>query len=479
MSRQRLHSFNHDDALGELDAVGVAEQIRRKAISPQEALQASIARLNAVNPQLNALVVDDIDRAQRTAAAPLEGLLAGVPSVIKDNTALAGLPTRHGSRATPDTPARQDDAFTTQFKSLGLNVLGKSSLPEFGFNASTEFDLAPPTRNPWHLDHTPGGSSGGSAALVAAGVIPIGHANDGGGSIRIPAACCGLVGLKPTRGRLVDNAMSRALPIRIVCEGVVTRSVRDTATFFAGAEAHFRNRKLPPIGQVTGPSSARRRIGLVVDSITGTPTDAATRAVVLETAERLERLGHRVEAVPVPVGPRFLEDFSDYWGMLAFLGIKFGARTMGAGFDATKVDALTQGLAARYRRNLLRTPGMLMRLHRSQRDIQRQSRGFDAVLTPVLAHLSPALGELNAALGYDLLFPRLVNWVAFTPINNTNGTPAISLPVGLSAEGLPIGVQLAAMHGGERLLLELAFELEADRPWPRIQEVAPATTTLD
>lgn len=470
MSRQRVHSFNRDDALGELDAVGVAEQIRRKVVSPQDVLEASIARLKAVNPQLNALVVDDFDRARRTAAAPMDGLLAGVPGVIKDNTALAGLPTRHGSRATPDAPAKQDDAFASQFKSLGLTVLGKSRLPEFGFNASTEFADAEPTRNPWHLDHTPGGSSGGSAALVAAGVIPIGHANDGGGSIRIPAACCGLVGLKPTRGRLVDNAMSRALPIRIVCEGVVTRSVRDTATFFAGAEAHFRNRKLPPIGQVTGPNRARRRIGLVVDSITGMSTDAATRAVVMETAERLERLGHRVEAIPVPVSPRFLEDFSDYWGMLALLATTFGARTMGAGFDATQVDALTQGLAARYRRNLLRTPGMLMRLHRSQRDIQRQSLGFDAVLSPVLAHLPPTLGTLNAAQGYEVVFPRLVNWVAFTPLNNTNGTPAISLPVGLSAEGLPIGVQLAATHGAERLLLELALELEADQPFRRIQE---------
>lgn len=474
MSRQRLHSFTANDVLGDRDAVAIAELIRSGEASATEVLEASIARLHAVNPPLNALVVGDFARARKAAASPLHGPLAGVPSVIKDNTALAGLPTRHGSRATVDTAARQDDDFARQFKATGLNVLGKSRLPEFGFNGSTEFADAEPVHNPWHLDHTPGGSSGGSAALVAAGVVAIGHANDGGGSIRIPASCCGLVGLKPTRGRLVDNAMSRSLPVKVVCEGVVTRSVRDTAAFYAAAEQVYRNPKLPAIGHVEGPNTARRRIGWVVESVGSKQPDDATCKAVEETAQRLARLGHHVEAVPLPVTPQFAEDFADYWAFLAFGSTTLGRLSFGRGFDATRTDPLTQGLARRFRQKFWRTPAVWRRLQRSadQWRSELASSGFDAVLSPVLGHAPPRLGHLNAALGFDTVFTRLLEWVAYTPLNNANGSPAISVPVAMSPEGLPIGVQLAAAHGAERLLLELAFELEADRPWLRIQDPA-------
>lgn len=180
--------------------------------------------------------------------------------------------------------------------SQGYICLGKSTLPEFGFNASTEPAQGDPTRNPWNLDYSCGASSGGAAALVAAGVVPIAHANDGGGSIRIPAACCGLVGLKPTRGRVVDNDAARDLPVNIISDGVVTRSVRDTAGFLAYAESWFKNRKLPAIGHVQGPPSGRQlRIGLVLDSINGhPPTDPETRLTVEQTARYLEKLGGHI-----------------------------------------------------------------------------------------------------------------------------------------------------------------------------------------
>ena len=288
------------------------------------------------------------ERASAEAAEAREGLFAGVPTFVKDNTDLRGLPTGHGSRAVPRVPAAADGAFARQYLSLGFTVLGKTTLPEFGFNSTTEYQGKPPTRNPWHTGYSCGGSSGGAAALVAAGAVPIAHANDGGGSIRIPAACCGLVGLKPSRGRLVEGELARTLPVKIIVEGVVTRTVRDTAYFFAGAERYWRNRKLPPMGLVEGPAKRRLKIGLVMDSITGVPTCPETRTVVERTAALLESLGHRVEEMPPPVSTSFTEDFADYWGFLAFMVSRFGHHRFGKHFDASRLDDLTRGLAARF-----------------------------------------------------------------------------------------------------------------------------------
>ena len=253
-----------------------------------------ISRAVAAAHDLDAIVVDDVERALRLAAGPLTGRLAGVPTYVKDNTDVAGLATRQGSRAMPDVPAAADAPFTTQLRAAGLVPLGKSSLPEFGWSASTEFDEWDPTRNPWDTAFSSGASSGGAAALVASGVVPIAHANDGGGSIRIPAAACGLVGLKPTRGRLAPDVHAAQLPVDVVCNGVLTRTVRDTAHFLAAAEAHRTAPGLPPVGLVEGPSARRLRVGLVLDSLTDPPTDADTRAAVLATAELLTSLGHDV-----------------------------------------------------------------------------------------------------------------------------------------------------------------------------------------
>lgn len=471
MQQQRLHAFDARDALGELDAVGLAEAIRSRAVSAAEAARAAIARIEHIDPKLSAMACADFERGLATAgAAP--GRLSGVPSLVKDNTDVAGLPTRHGSEAVPATPAKADAAFTRQYRSLGFTLLGKTRLPEFGFNGSTEFENAPPVRNPWHAEHTAGGSSGGSAALVAAGAVPIAHANDGGGSIRIPAACCGLVGLKPTRGRVVANATGRQLPVDIICDGVVTRSVRDQAAFIAGAETHYRNPKLPEVGLVQGPARERLRIGLVLDSVTGTPTDAATRAAVERMGHRLEKLGHVVEPMPVPAGPGFVEDFSDYWAFLAFMVTRFGRRSLHPDFDAAKVDALTRGLERRFRKRMLRIPLVIARLRATARQWRKIAEGYDAGLSPVLARVPPRLGELSPARGFEALFPALQETVSFTPINNANGSPAIALPAGLSPEGVPIGAQLAAGHGQERRLLELAFALEAEAPFARIQDAA-------
>ena len=429
-----------------------------------------MARVEQVNGTLNAVQLATYERALVEAAKGRGGLFAGVPTLIKDNTDLQGLPTGHGSRAVPRVPAAADGAFAKQFLSLGFTVLGKTTLPEFGFNCTTEHQGRPATRNPWHTAYSCGGSSGGAAALVAAGAVPIAHANDGGGSIRIPAACCGLIGLKPTRGRLVDGEIARTLPVKIIAEGVVTRTVRDTAYFLAGAERYWRNRKLPPVGLVEGPAERRLKIGLVLNSVTGVPTCSETRAVVERTAVLLESLGHRVEERPYPVAPSIAEDFTDYWGFLAFMASRFGRLSFGKGFDASQVDDLTRGLAARFRHRSWHLPRAIYRLRRTVGQHAKAMQDYDLVLSPVVAHVTPELGYLSPELPFPELFQRMAKYVTFTPINNANGSPAIALPMGSATNGLPIGVQLAAAHGAERTLLEIAYELEQAHPWRRITE---------
>src|SRR5512139_3873996 len=228
MDDTRVSAFT-DDALGEDDAVGIAARIRSGEVSAAEVEAAAVARVRRVDPVLHAVAHAAYDRPRRstdTGAA-----LYGVPTFVKDNTDVVGMPSNHGSAAWTTRPAKRDGRYTRQYLSTGMTVLGKSRLPEFGFNATTEFMDEEPTRNPWNTGYSVGASSGGAAALVASGAVPVAHANDGGGSIRIPAAAAGLVGLKPSRGRHIAGEETRFLPVDIVSEGVVTRTVRDTAAF--------------------------------------------------------------------------------------------------------------------------------------------------------------------------------------------------------------------------------------------------------
>jgi amidase len=452
------------DALGDSDAVDIAERIRKREVSAREVVAAAIRRAQQVEPSLCAIEVETFSAALASADSYTKGPFAGVPIFVKDAIDIRGLPTNMGSRALRALPARKDERFSEQLWAQGFVCLGKSKMPELGFNASNEFVGAPSTRNPWNKDYSSGASSGGSAALVASGVVPIAHGNDGGGSIRIPAAACGLVGLKPTRGRLIFSNAARHLPIKIVAEGVLTRSVRDTAEF-------YRNQKLAPIGLVTGPSSRRLRIGLVVDSVVGSGTDADTRAAVMQAASLLESLGHHVEPIALPAALQtFAEDFSLYWGLLAFFGGRFGKATVGRNFDATQLEPLSLGLASYYYKNAHRTPALLYRLHKSAKHYAEMFEIYDAVLSPVVAHTTPKLGHLAPDVPFEQLFERLRSYVSFTPLNNATGSPAIALPFGASRDGMPIGIHLSGAHGGERSLLELSFELEQAQPFRRIQD---------
>ena len=458
-----------DDALGEFDAVGLVEALRTGAVSPTEVIEAAIARTEAVNPALNGLAYEAYDRARTRSrrSHPYGGFFDGVPTFIKDNVAVAGMPTMEGTDAWEPRIAAEDGDFARAYLATGLVPLGKTLLSEFGFSASAEHPRLGPVRNPWHTEHTAGASSSGSAAFVAAGVVPIAHANDGGGSIRIPAACNGLVGLKPTRGRLPLDANMRQMPLHIVHNGVVTRSVRDTAAFCREMERVQRNPRLPAIGDVTGPSANRLRIAVCTRSIAREASPEVTE-LTHKTAAVLERLGHRVTAIENPVPQRFMDDFLLYWSFLAFALVRGGRRTFGQSFQRSQLDNLTLGLERHAARRLHRLPAALARLARIRRVTSRLTASYDIVLTPTLADVTPRIGHLDPTADYQQIIDRLIDWVAFTPLQNATGEPAISLPLAESASGLPVGMMFSAAHGEDARLLELAFELEQAQPWPTL-----------
>lgn len=467
-SPQTASTFT-DDALGHDDATGLAERIRSREVSVTELTRAAIDRCRKAEPLVHGVIAErydqmlkaaeQLDKENSLAEAPF---FSGVPTFIKDNTDVAGMPTRQGSEAIPDGhPVKQTSPFARQMLAQGFLCLGKSTMPEFGFNASTEPAHDAPSRNPWNLAYSTGASSGGSAAMVASGAVPIAHANDGGGSIRIPAACCGLVGLKPSRGRVIDNDAARSLPINIVSDGVVTRSVRDTANFIHQAEQYFLNPKLTSVGKVEGPPEKPMRIGLLLDSINGHATDDVTRKTVEATARMLEGQGHIIEPVETPVKSSFPEDFALYWALLAF-GMKLNGRKIAhPDFDKRKVDGLTQGLDRMFKRGFWKMPAVLWRLRQARFDYAQAMAEYDAVLTPVLGHTTPKLGHLSPEVPFDTLFDRLTRYANFTPLANVTGTPAISIPMAQTPNNLPVSVQLMGKHGDERTLLELAFSLES------------------
>ena len=465
-----------DDALGDLDAVGVADAIRSGAVSRVEVVDAAIARTEKVNPALNGLAFDAFEAARVRAGAPspFGGYFDGVPTYVKDNVPVEGMPTMEGTDAWEPRPERANGDFARAYLSTGLIALGKTQLSEFGFSAVAEHPRLGPVRNPWHTDHTAGASSSGAGAFVAAGAVPIAHANDGGGSIRIPASCNGLVGLKPSRGRLPLDKDMREMPIRIVTNGVVTRSVRDTAAFYREIEKNWRTTKLPPIGDVAHPGRDRLRVAVFTKSVMR-ECSPEIREHTLETAALLERMGHRVvhlDAPPVPAS--FIDDFLLYWALLSFALVRGGRSRFGESFDRGRLDNLTLGLDAFASRNLHRLPQAIIRLSTLRRRMAREIRDYDVLLTPTLADPPPLVGHLSPTADYDQIIERLVDWVAFTPLQNVTGDPAISLPLAQSADGLPVGMMFSARRGQEATLLELAYEIEDAQPFQQLQHLGRA-----
>ena len=449
--------------LGEWDAVETAARLRRGEISRVEVIEAACTRVEA-SRALGAMVTEAFDRARREALGA-EGPLAGVPTFIKDLAQIEGVRTAWGSGATGTYTSRRTDPIAGVFAAAGLVTLGKSATPEFGLTATTEPLAFGPCKNPWDLARSTGGSSGGAAALVAAGVVPIAHASDGGGSIRIPAACCGLVGLKASRGRL-DMEGSSLLPVNIAVNGVVTRTVRDTVAFWSALEGRRRVR-LPPIAGALEAPTRRLRIGFFVDSPRRTPVDPEAQRVVQETAATCTALGHQVRAIDCPFESHVVDDFVRLWSFVAWIQARLGRVLTHRGFDERKLEPFTLGFARAFTQDRLGAATAMARLRKFPRRYAEILAPYDVLLCPTLATPAPLLGHLRTDGAFEETFARLLEFTPFTGLVNVAGAPALTLPLGRTTANLPIGVQFLGAHGEDRLLLELGAELEAAQPWPR------------
>ncbi len=472
-STKRVHSYTND-ILGELDAVALAKLIKNKSLHPNEVVSATIERANKVDPILNAVVTDNYEKGLAFSKKVNKGFFAGVPTFFKDLTYVKDIPTYFGSEAFANTPpAKKSDPIALQIFDQGFVNLGTTSMPELGFSCTTEFVNQPDTCNPWNTKHSPGGSSGGAAALVAAGVVPIAHAADGGGSIRIPAAACGLVGLKPTRGRLLQSSMFKSQMVEIATDGVISRSVRDTAYFYAEAEKYYKNPKLPSIGLIEGPSKKKYRIGFASESIKSLKADDTSITELNKTVKLLESLGHTVIPIDLPIKEQFMDDFINIWGLNAFYCNHLGKRMFDPSFDASKLTKLSKGLSKHHWKNILKTPFFVKRLRKTSLEYDKMftDMDLDIVLTPTTASSAPKLGYMGMDLEYEELFPRIINWTCFTPYGNAAGGPSISLPLGFDDQHqLPIGMLFWANHGQESILLDIAYQVEEAQPWRKITE---------
>lgn len=479
------------------DATGLAKLVADKQISAAELLTLARERAAAVNPKINAIVRD----VPATPSDELTGPFAGVPFLIKDLAQdYAGLPSSAGSRSLADTPAAEHATVVQRWIDAGLVIFGKTNLPEFGAKAISEPVLWGPARNPWNLDRTPGGSSGGSAAAVAAGIVPCAGANDGGGSTRIPAACCGLVGLKPGRGVTPMGPGHSESMHGAAVQGVVSRTVRDTAAMFdviAGGEPFGPYVPAPAestYASAVGQDPGKLRIGVRVPSaITPQPHREAYAAV--ETAIRvLTDLGHHVEELrSAPFDDAQLaREFLLTWFVYVAWEVDEAKRLSGAGDDDFERD--TQIMAALGRAtSSVAYVDAVQRRHEHTRRLSTYFENYDLLLTPTLATPPPRIAEFDLpaglARGADLLlrtrtakllrYTKIVDdmvdknlgWVPYTQLANLTGRPAISLPLHWTADGLPLGVQFVAPLAGESLLIRLAAQLEEALPWA--DRVAP------
>jgi amidase len=457
-----VNTYSHG-VLGNHDATAIAEMIKKGEISAQEAVSCAIERAKSSHEALNAIVSDRFESSLQEASEPLQnGVFAGVPTFIKDLNDFKGLPTRMGCKGVSNKPVKEHDEVVRQILSVtGAVVLGKSTTSEFGFLPCGE-TLFGDTHNPWNTAYSTGGSSAGSAALVAAGVVPFAHASDGGGSIRIPASCNGLVGLKPSRKRNVTSMTASLVPINIAEDGILSRSVRDTANYYAGLERYHREKSLPPIGHVQGPGKKRLKIALFTESPAGIESHDSVKDAVIKTGQILEKTGHQITYISSPFRHEFSRDFIFYWSYLAFMNHLGELIKKGTGYNPLKVTRFTRELSGIFPFLSPGTGAALSRLRKFEQYYYKQFDQYDVLLSPVLSHPPPKLGHFGPHVnGIDILM-RLNAYINFTPVQNITGAPAISLPMGFSREGLPIGVQLAAENGAERKLLELAFEIEAE-----------------
>ena len=454
------------DSLARLDGIGQAELVARGELTAAELIEAALRRSAALDGSLNAIVTKSFDRAlARAANGPIGGPFAGVPYLLKDLTDYAGVRCTQGSRLFAERISADTPPFVQRSEEAGLIVLGKSNTPEFGLLPSTESLALGPCRSPWDVLRSTGGSSGGAAAAVAAGLVPLAEASDGGGSIRIPASCCGVFGFKPSRSRMLADASGTSAGDLDV-HHCVSRSVRDSALLLALTERSDTAASLPPVGYVSGPAPRRLRIALSTRSTLGEEPDPEVRAATEAAGRLCAELGHAVsEGAPDVSGETFSEHFLTRWAQGPAQLVE-QLTAAGSGSALALLEPWTLGLAEEFSRKPLGSlQAALSYFAALERTVDEFFAGVDVWLTPVLATPPPPLGELAPDVPFATLRERCIRYVSYTPIHNVAGTPAMSVPLAWSAGGLPIGVQFAARRGDEATLLGLAYELEAARPW--------------
>ena len=466
-------------------AIELAAMVRSREVSSPELVEASLRRIDELQPQINAFTHVAHESAL-AAAAEIDGddgrPFAGVPIAVKDNRPVAGMPITMCSDLFGDAVAGHDAYLVRRLRDAGFVIVGKTALPEMGILPTTESRRFGPTRNPWNLDRTPGGSSGGAAAAVAARMVPIAHGNDGGGSTRIPAACCGLVGLKPARGRV--SVGPDAGDSLLVQDGVLTRTVSETAALLdllAGYELGDCTWAPPPpapFAELAAHDPGRLRIGLALNPpLDGATVDPVCERAARDAAELLESLGHSVEEITPPWSNReVLSYFTRAFGPMVSLTTMIGGRIRGREPTEADVEPLTWAMWERaHATDAVAFLTADDRIKALAREVVRFLGAHDAVLTPALARPPVPIGEIHGR-GPDPWghYRRSGYFTPFTAIFNVTGLPAISLPLYETDDGLPLAVQLGGRPLDEGRLLSLAAQLEVAVPWAERRAPSPA-----
>ena len=441
-------------------------------------MEAAIERVEKVNPELNLVITTLFDEARTAAAGKIpDGPFAGVPFLMKDIGAfLAGVPMSMGTALLKDFVPDHDSELTRRLKKAGLIVIGKTNTPEFGLMPTTEPRLFGPSRNPWNTDKTTGGSSGGSAAAVAAGIVPMAHANDGGGSIRIPASCCGVFGLKPTRARNPLGPDFGDVISGLVCEHAVCRSVRDSARLLDATsgpdigDPYWAPAPARPFIEEVGADPGNLKIAFSTQHLTGGKVHEDCLAAVDDAASLCRDLGHEIVEADFSVAgdpDAFMHAFNVLWYSGCASTINTIARMGGFTPQADYFEPLTWAIYEIGREFSASDYLMAVRrIQRISRDVCKFFMDFDVLLTPVLAEPPVNIGTFDAPESNPMqVWERVVEFIPFTPIFNATGQPAMSVPLYWNGDNLPVGTHFAGRFGDEATLFRLAAQLEEARPW--------------